>query len=451
MTIASFIGVLGMLGLVLGLLVLALRWLKRFSPAGSGGAGAQRLEVLQRLSVGPRQSIAIVRIGSRTVAVAIGEGGVRPILELDDPADDAEMAAITLHAATPRATPRATRPSFGQALTGELVRMAQSVAKVALLAVLGAPALLAQGASVATPSVKSAVTIAAAARTVANPGAKPIGKNASALAAKRAPTSAPTSAAKSAAKPRAAQAAAAAKTGLPAVARIDSVLPALTPKLDLSVGDAKDGGLRLSGTVGVVVMMGLLTMLPMLVLMMTGFTRILIVLHFLRQAIGAQSAPPTQLVAGLAILLTGFVMAPTLSEVHRTAIEPWMDGKMAQAQMLAEGVKPFRLFMLRQTRDADLASFMSMSRLTPVQKAADVPLVVLTSAFVTSELRTAFQIGFALFLPFIVIDVVVASVLMSMGMMMLPPAMVSLPFKLLLFVLVDGWTLVIHGLVQSFH
>ena len=233
--------------------------------------------------------------------------------------------------------------------------------------------------------------------------------------------------------------------------RIDSALPALTPKLDLTLGDAKDGGLRLSGTVGVVVMMGLLTMLPMLVLMMTGFTRILIVLHFLRQAIGAQSAPPTQLVAGLAILLTGFVMAPTLSEVHKTALEPWMDGKMAQAQMLAEGVKPFRTFMLRQTRDADLASFMSMSRLAPVQKAEDVPLVVLTSAFVTSELRTAFQIGFALFLPFIVIDVVVASVLMSMGMMMLPPAMVSLPFKLLLFVLVDGWTLVIHGLVQSFH
>jgi flagellar biosynthesis protein FliP len=203
--------------------------------------------------------------------------------------------------------------------------------------------------------------------------------------------------------------------------------------------------------VGVVVVMGLLTLLPTLVLMMTSFTRILIVLHFLRQALGTQTAPPSQLVAGLALLLTGFVMAPTLSDVNKTALQPWLDGKMEQAEMMKTAAGPFREFMLRQTRDRDIETFVQMSKMQPPDSVQDVPLVVLVSAFVTSELRTAFQIGFALFLPFIVIDVVVSSVLMSMGMFMLPPAMISLPFKLLLFVLVDGWSLIVQSLVASFH
>jgi flagellar biosynthetic protein FliP len=229
------------------------------------------------------------------------------------------------------------------------------------------------------------------------------------------------------------------------------MLMRLAPQMDVRLGGAKGAdGLRLSGTVGVVVMLGLLTLLPTLLLMMTGFTRILIVLHFLRQALGTQSAPPSQLVAGLALLLTGFVMAPTLGEVNRTALEPWMDGKIEQAEMMSTAVRPFREFMLRQTRDRDLETFVSMSRMEAPKTPDDVPLVVLVSAFVTSELRTAFQIGFALFLPFIIIDVVVSSVLMSMGMFMLPPAMIALPFKLLLFVLVDGWSLVVQSLVQSF-
>jgi flagellar biosynthetic protein FliP len=209
-------------------------------------------------------------------------------------------------------------------------------------------------------------------------------------------------------------------------------------------------GLHLSGTVGIVVMMGLLTLLPMLLLMMTGFTRILIVLNFLRQALGTQSAPPTQLVAGLALLLTGFVMAPTLNEVNRTAITPYMDGQMDQATMLDVGAKPFRTFMLKQTRRQDIETFVRISGGPRPETVNDVPLVTLTSAYVISELRTAFQIGFALFLPFIVIDVAVSSVLMSMGMFMLPPAMISLPFKLLLFVLVDGWSLIVQSLVTSF-
>ena len=236
----------------------------------------------------------------------------------------------------------------------------------------------------------------------------------------------------------------------PAAVGADEGIMKLMPQMDVQLGDAKDGGLRLNGTVGIVVMMGLLTMLPTLLLMMTGFTRILIVLHFLKQAMGTQSAPPAQLLAAMALLLTGFVMAPTLSEVNNKAITPWLDGQITQVEMLKTGVVPMREFMLRQTREADLKTFVEMSKLPRPNSAADVPLHVLMSAFVASELRTAFQIGFAIYLPFIIIDAVVASVLMSMGMFMLPPAMISLPFKLLLFVLVDGWSLTISSLVQSF-
>jgi flagellar biosynthetic protein FliP len=252
------------------------------------------------------------------------------------------------------------------------------------------------------------------------------------------------------AMPAAVQAQAATPAPAASADRIDSLLPRLAPQIDLRVGQQGSDGLRLSGTVGIVVMMGLLSMLPMLVLMMTGFTRILIVMHFLRQAIGAQSAPPAQLVAGLSLLLTLFVMGPTLEEVNANAITPWMDGKIEQAEMMRTAAKPFRTFMLAQTKDGDLENFMDLSGRGPVASEDEIPLVVLTSAFVTSELRVAFQIGFALFLPFIVIDIVVASVLMSVGMMMVPPAMISLPFKLLLFVLVDGWTLITQSLIKSF-
>ncbi|MDQ6737082.1 MAG: flagellar type III secretion system pore protein FliP [Gemmatimonadota bacterium] len=230
----------------------------------------------------------------------------------------------------------------------------------------------------------------------------------------------------------------------------DTMLTKLAPQMDLRVGGKDEGGLRLSGTVGIVVMMGLLTLLPTLVLLMTGFTRILIVLNFLRQALGTQNAPPAQMVAALSLILTGFVMAPTLNKVNDTALQPWMNGKMEQAEMMKTAVVPFREFMLKHTRDHDLQVFIDMSTSAAPQNEDQIPLVTLVSAFATSELRTAFQIGFALFLPFIIIDIVVSSVLMSMGMFMLPPAMISLPFKLLLFVLVDGWTLVIQSLVTSF-
>lgn len=242
-----------------------------------------------------------------------------------------------------------------------------------------------------------------------------------------------------------------AQAASPAPIAADDAIMRMMPQMDVQLGgNGEDGGLRLNGTVGVVVMMGLLTLLPTLILMMTGFTRILIVLQFLKQAMGTQSAPPGQLLAAMALLLTGFVMGPTLADMNRTAITPWLDGQITQVDMMKEGVKPLREFMLRQTRESDVKAFVELSRMPRPATVDEVPLHVLMSAFVASELRTAFQIGFAIYLPFIIIDAVVASVLMSMGMFMLPPAMISLPFKLLLFVLVDGWSLTITSLVQSF-
>jgi flagellar biosynthetic protein FliP len=233
--------------------------------------------------------------------------------------------------------------------------------------------------------------------------------------------------------------------------RIEAVSPSSTPSMSVSLGNtAKGDGLQVNGTVGVVILMGMLTLLPTLVLMMTGFTRIMIVLNFLKQAMGTQNAPPGQLVAAMALILTGFVMAPTIEVANRTAITPWLDGRMEQMDMLKTASQPFREFMLAQTRESDLRTFTELSGAPAPATPADIPLVTLMSAFTASELRTAFQIGFAIYLPFIVIDAVVASVLMSMGMMMLPPAMISMPFKLLLFVLVDGWTLVVESLVRSF-
>jgi len=220
------------------------------------------------------------------------------------------------------------------------------------------------------------------------------------------------------------------------------------PSMDLQVGDEE--GFSISGPVGTVLFIGFLTLLPTVLLLMTGFTRILVVLHLLKQAMGTQTAPPAHLLAAMALLLTGFVMAPTLTEVNRVALTPWIAGEMDEVEMMKSASVPFRHFMLESTGENELVAFMDMRGGDRPETVDEIPLTVLTSAFVTSELRHAFQIGFALFLPFVVIDIVVASVLMSMGMFMLPPVMVSLPFKLLLFVLVDGWSLIVGGLVQSF-
>ena len=196
--------------------------------------------------------------------------------------------------------------------------------------------------------------------------------------------------------------------------------------------------------------MGLLTILPSLLLMMTSFTRILIVLSILRQALGLQQTPPNQVLIGLSLFLSLFVMAPTLSDVNDAALAPYAAGEMPAEEAMAAGGAQFHAFMARQTREDELAMFADLADMEPVDSAADIPWSVLLPAFVTSELKTAFQIGFMLFLPFLAIDLVVASVLMSLGMMMLSPTIVSLPFKLLLFVLVDGWALLMGSLAMSF-
>ena len=192
------------------------------------------------------------------------------------------------------------------------------------------------------------------------------------------------------------------------------------------------------------------TLLPAIVLLMTSFTRILIVLHFLRSALGTQTTPPSQLLAAIAILLTAVIMNPVLQRTQQEALQPYFDGRITQAEAYTRGIVPFREFMLTHTRDKDLAMFADASGAPAGRSAEQLPIVAIVSAFVTSELRTAFQMGFALFLPFVVVDVIVASVLMSLGMFMLPPAMISLPFKLLLFVLADGWSLVFQNLIASF-
>ncbi|MEQ1857869.1 MAG: flagellar type III secretion system pore protein FliP [Longimicrobiales bacterium] len=221
------------------------------------------------------------------------------------------------------------------------------------------------------------------------------------------------------------------------------------PPISLQVG-TDEQGLRLNGPVGTVVVLGLLALTPTLILLTTSFTRILVVLHLLRQALGTQTTPPSHLLAGLALLLSAVVMGPTLDQVRATAVDPWLAGELDDGAMLRAASIPMREFMLYHARESDLATFMRASGAPAPTTTADISNVVLTSAFVTSELRTAFEIGFAIFLPFIVIDLVVAAVLTSMGMFMLPPTMIALPCKLMLFVLMDGWALVLGTLAESF-
>jgi flagellar biosynthetic protein FliP len=193
-----------------------------------------------------------------------------------------------------------------------------------------------------------------------------------------------------------------------------------------------------------------LTFLPAALLMMTGFTRIIIVLSLLRHALGTQTSPPNQVLLGLSLFLTFFVMAPVMDKIYADAYLPLTENRITFPQALERGAVPLRKFMLKQTREADIGLFARMANLQKLESPDDIPMRVLIPAFVTSELKTAFQIGFVIFIPFLVIDMVVASVLMSMGMMMMSPVMVSMPFKLMLFVLVDGWHLLLGSLMQSF-
>lgn len=222
-------------------------------------------------------------------------------------------------------------------------------------------------------------------------------------------------------------------------------LPALTVK------EAAGGGQTYSLTLQALLLMTALTLLPAIVLMMTAFTRIIIVLGILRQAIGAGQTPPNQVLIGLALFMTLFVMGPVIDRINVEAFEPYSKGAIETTVAIDRALVPLKGFMLDQTREADIATFVRISGGQGFDKPEDVPLSILVPAFVTSELKTAFTIGFLLFIPFVIIDLVVASVLMSMGMMMLSPVLISLPFKLMLFVMVDGWSLVMDSIAGSFY
>lgn len=222
------------------------------------------------------------------------------------------------------------------------------------------------------------------------------------------------------------------------------------PKVSIEVGKAANPD-DISVTLQILLMMTVLSLAPAILILTTAFTRIIVVLHFLKQAMGTPQMPPAQVLVGLALFLTFFVMAPVWDRVNTEAVQPYMNKKISVSAAYEKAVVPLREFMFRQTREEDLALFIKMSRMPKPATRADVPIYVVIPAFAISELRMGFQIGFILFIPFLIIDMVVASVLMSMGMMMLPPSMVSLPFKILLFILVDGWNLVIASLISSFH
>lgn len=212
------------------------------------------------------------------------------------------------------------------------------------------------------------------------------------------------------------------------------------------------GSASLESTLQILILLTVLALAPSILIMVTSFTRIIVVLHFLRTALGTQTTPPNQVLVGLALFITAAIMSPVFNQVYTEAVKPFSAGEIKQEQAIEAGIEPLRTFMLKQTRDKDLKLFMTINGTSSdeINDYDDISITTIIPAFIISELRTAFIIGFLIYLPFIVIDMVVASTLMSMGMMMLPPTTISLPFKILLFVLADGWNLVIDQLVRSF-
>ena len=223
-----------------------------------------------------------------------------------------------------------------------------------------------------------------------------------------------------------------------------------TPLISINAGNASDQPEQLSVVLQIFVLMTVLSLAPAILVMLTSFTRIAIVLSVLRRAMGTQSMPPNQIVLGLSLFLTLFIMSPVWNTVNEEALQPYLQKKISQEQAFEKAMAPIRAFMVRHTREKDMALLIDIAKSQRPRTVADVPTTVLIPAFILSELKTAFQMAFMLYVPFLVIDMVVASVLLSMGMMMLPPIMISLPFKLMLFVLADGWHLIVGSLVKSF-
>lgn len=220
--------------------------------------------------------------------------------------------------------------------------------------------------------------------------------------------------------------------------------------LEFRLNTDEDEG-SLAATLQILLVLTVITLAPSILIMMTSFTRIIIVLHFVRSALGTQSTPPNQILIGLALFLTFFIMSPVLTQVNANAVQPLSRGEISQEEAFNEGVTPIRTFMIEQTDVKDLRLFMDIAGITTVETVDEIPITVVIPSFIISELRKAFIIGFLIYIPFIIIDMVVASTLMSMGMMMLPPTMISMPFKILLFIIADGWNLIIGGLVKTFY
>ncbi|WP_433943320.1 flagellar type III secretion system pore protein FliP [Paenibacillus sp. SN-8-1] len=221
------------------------------------------------------------------------------------------------------------------------------------------------------------------------------------------------------------------------------------PNISVQVGDS-DGSKPSTSSLSILLLITILSVAPAILVLMTSFTRIVIVLGFVRSALGTQQMPPNQVLVGLALFLTLFVMSPTLSQINDVALQPYLKGEITQTAALEKAAVPMKKFMYSHTRNKDLQLFMSYTKTEKPKSYEDLPITVLVPAYAISELKTAFQMGFMIFIPFLIIDMVVASTLMAMGMMMLPPVMISLPFKILLFVLVDGWYLVVKSLLVSF-
>jgi len=227
--------------------------------------------------------------------------------------------------------------------------------------------------------------------------------------------------------------------------------PLPIPSVSLNIGGAADQPARASTTIQLLFILTVLALAPSILLMVTSFTRIIVVLSLLRHALGTQQIPPNQIIMGLALFLTFFIMAPVWQQVNQQALKPYYEEQISGDEAMERAAAPIKSFMMKQTREKDLALFVKIAKEKRPANPADVTLTTLIPAFMISELKTAFQIGFMIFLPFFIIDMVVSSVLLSMGMMMLPPVMMSLPFKILLFVMVDGWHLIVGSVVQSFH
>jgi len=237
----------------------------------------------------------------------------------------------------------------------------------------------------------------------------------------------------------------------PALAKDEIEFPGIRISLDQKKSSASEQPHQVAAAVKIIIGLTLLSLAPALLISVTSFTRIVIVLSMLRHAFGMQETPPNTVLISLALFLSLFTMMPVLSEINAKAYQPFMEGKLGIEQATSEGVKPLREFMVRQTREQDMALMVEISRSEEPKTVDDIKLVQLIPAFMLSELKSAFQIGFVIFLPFLLIDLVVASILMSMGMVMVPPVMIALPIKILMFVLIDGWNLVAHSVVSSFH